>query len=142
MTLNVTAYTGMGPGQHDVNVTGVSVKTAKAGGEYLRWEFTDADGKTASANTSKEITPGNKTGKWFATLTGTPTEVGQARQLAEVLGAGATIEIELNDEGYPKVTNLIGRRSAPRASRSFAQTSSNDSAHAALDKLADDALPF
>src|SRR6185369_18011752 len=62
LMLEVTAYTGLGPGPHDVNVTGLSIKTAKAGGDYLRWEFTDATGKTASANTSKEMTPGNKTG--------------------------------------------------------------------------------
>ena len=107
--LEVTAYTGLGPGIHDVNVTACSVKQAKAGGEYLRWEYTAADGKTASENTSKEMTPGNKTGKRFAALTGRPTEIGERRSLTEVIGKPATIVIEVNDEGYPKVIALTAR---------------------------------
>ena len=112
--LEVTAYTGLGPGTHDVVVTGLTVKTAKAGGEYLRWEFSDAAGKTASINSSKEMTPGNRTGRWFASLTGRPTVIGESRHLGEVIGKAATVEIQLNDEGYPKVTALLGRQaSAP-----------------------------
>ncbi len=113
--LEVTAYTGLGPGIHEIHVTGLSVKTAKAGGDYLRWEFTAADGKTASANTSKEITPGNKTGKWYAALTGRPVQIGEQRALTEPIGKAGTIVIEVNDEGYPKVIALTGRESTPAA---------------------------
>ena len=107
--LEVTAYTGLGPGVHEINVTSLTVKQAKAGGDYLRWEFTDTHGKTASANTSKEMTPGNKTGKWYAALTGRPTVIGEQRSLQEVLGRPGTIVIEVNDEGYPKVIALTAR---------------------------------
>ena len=109
MTLNVTAFTGLGAGPHDVWVTDVSVKTAKAGGNYLRWEFRDADDHQASANTSEEMTPGNKTGKWFAALTNRPTVVGEQRHISEVIGKPASIFIEINAEGYPKVTGLTSR---------------------------------
>lgn len=106
MTLHVTAYSGLGPGVHQVAVTDLKVAKAKAGGDYLRWEFTDREGKTASTNSSVEMTPGNKTGKWFAALTGRPTEIGQDRQLSEVIGHWCTIVIELNPEGFPKVIAL------------------------------------
>ena len=111
-TLEVTAYTGIGPGASDINVTDCKVMQSKAGGDYLRWEFTDAQGKTASANSSVEMTPGNKTGKWFAALTGKATEVGQSRDLREVIGKPGTIMVELNAEGYPKVLALTGRQSS------------------------------
>jgi hypothetical protein len=113
--LEVTAYTGIEPGIHDINVTDCKTMTAKAGGEYLRWEFTRADGKTTSANSSVEMTPGNKTGKWFAALTGTPTIVGQTRSIGEVIGKAGTIVVELNAEGFTKVIALTGRQAKPAA---------------------------
>jgi len=142
--LEVTAYTGMGPGTHECVVTGLTVKTAKAGGEYLRWEFTDAQGKTASANTSKEMTPGNKTGKWYASLTGRPTVIGENRAIGEVIGKPAIIEIQLNDEGYPKVTTLLGRHgtvaSHPPVGETVAQSESG-TPRSGDEGLSDD-LPF
>ena len=117
MTLDVTAFTGLGEGIHQVVVTGVTRKIAKAGGDYLRWEFIDSDGKTASANTSVEMTPGNKTGKWFASLTGVPTTVGQSRQIAEVVGKACTIVVEINAEGYPKISALTARQGQAHANR-------------------------
>lgn len=122
MTLDVTAFTGLGAGIHDVNVTGLERKVAKAGGDYLRWEFADREGHTTSANSSVEMTPGNKTGKWFAALTGRPTVVGESRQMAEVIGRPCTIVIELNAEGYPKILALTARQADPRVVPSFAQT--------------------
>ncbi len=107
--LEVTAYTGLGPGPHDVVVTGLTRKTAQAGGEYLRWEFSDRDGKTTSANSAIEMTPGNKTGKWFATLTGRPTVVGERRDPQEVIGKPCSIFLELNSEGFTKVVGLTAR---------------------------------
>ncbi len=133
MTLNVTAYTGIGPGIHEVSVTALDIKTAKAGGDYLRWEFTDAKGNTTSANSSMEMTPGNKTGKWYAALTGKPTEVGQARALTEVMGKPATIVVELNPEGFPKVIALTARSAAPVAHEPVGKTVAEDEA---------DGLPF
>ena len=122
-TLEVTAYTGLGAGAHEVVVTDVTVKKAVAtGGEYLRWEFRDSDDKAASANTSLEVTPGNKTGKWFSALTGRPVVIGEKRDTAEVIGKPASIFIELNREGYPKVISVTGRQADPRTVQSFAQS--------------------
>ncbi len=146
--LNVTAYTGIGPGIHEVNVTGLDIKTAKAGGDYLRWEFTDAKGNTTSANSSMEMTPGNKTGKWFAALTGKATEVGQSRALTEVIGAPATIVVELNPEGFPKVIALTARTSPKKAAHTPAALSVAQSEGAAKAEQQhaiqerDDELPF
>lgn len=122
MSLDVTAFTGLGEGSHDIAVTNLEKKNAKAGGEYLRWEFSDRDGRTASANSSVEMTPGNKTGKWFAALTGRPTVVGESRQMSEVIGAPGTILVEINPEGYPKVIALVARKADPRVVQSYAQT--------------------
>ena len=111
MSLEVTAFTGLGPGIHDVVVTGLERKIAKAGGDYLRWEFSDTEGKTSSANSSVEMTPGNKTGKWFAALTGRPTVVGEKREITEVIGRPCTIVQELNPDGFPKIIALTARAS-------------------------------
>jgi hypothetical protein len=140
--LNVTAYTGIGPGIHEVNVTALDIKTAKAGGDYLRWEFTDAKGNTTSANSSMEMTPGNKTGKWFAALTGKATEVGQSRALTEVIGAPATIVVELNPEGFPKVIALTARASAAKAAKTFAQIDAPMTTPQGDGGTEDDQLPF
>lgn len=115
MSLEVTAYAGLGPGIHDVNVTGLEQKTSKVGGPYLRWEFTDGEGKTTSSASSVEMTPGNKTGRWFATLTGRPTVVGEKREIHEVIGKPCTIVQELNAEGYPKITSLLPRQSSAQS---------------------------
>jgi hypothetical protein len=113
MSLEVTAYSGIGPGVHDVRVTGLETKASKMGGDYLRWEFSgdepDIEGKTTSANSSVEMTPGNKTGRWFAALTGKPTVVGERREMSEVIGRPCTIVQELNAEGYPKLIALTAR---------------------------------
>ncbi len=140
MTLHTTAYTGIGPGVHNVNVTGLDIKQAKAGGDYLRWEFTDEQGRTTSANSSTEMTPGNKTGKWFAALTGKPTTVGEDRQLSEVIGRPATIVIELNPEGYPKVIALTAREATAKAVKPFSAAEKAAGQHAIQE--GDDPLPF
>ncbi len=138
--LNVTAYTGIGPGIHEVNVTALDIKTAKAGGDYLRWEFTDAKGKTTSANSSIEMTPGNKTGKWFAALTGKPTEVDQSRALTEVIGRPASIVVELNPEGFPKVIALTAREAKAKGVKPFSEDAAKAETQHALQE--GDELPF
>jgi hypothetical protein len=112
--LEVTAYTGLGAGPHDVVITDVLVKVAKAGGDYLRWEFADKNDNKASVNTSKDITPGNKTGKWMGAVTGRPVVVGERRDTDELIGKPASIFIEINAEGYPKVISVTGRQADPR----------------------------
>ncbi len=138
--LNVTAYTGIGPGIHEVNVTGLDIKTAKAGGDYLRWEFTDAKGNTTSANSSMEMTPGNKTGKWFAALTGKPTEVGQSRALTEVIGKPAAIVVELNPEGFPKVVALAASDRKAKGVKPFSEGAAKAEEQHAVQES--DELPF
>lgn len=118
MTLDVTAtaYTGLGPGPHDVTVTGIERKVAKAGGDYMRWEFADDAGNTTSANTSADLTPGNKTGKWYSALTGRVVQVGQSYSLADCIGRPASIYIELNADGFPKVISVTPRQVSAKRS--------------------------
>jgi len=140
MSLDVTAFTGLGEGSHDIVVTGLEKRSAKAGGEYLRWEFSDRDGKTASANSSIEMTPGNKTGKWFASLTGKPTVVGESRQMAEVIGRPGSIMVEINPEGYPKVVALVARKADKRTVQPFAEAAQKAEQQHAIQE--GDELPF
>ena len=143
--LEVTAFTGLGPGQHDVVVTGCEVRPSKAGGTYLWWQFTGAEGKTTSAITDVAMTPGNKTGRWFASLTGKPTVIGESRALTEVFGKAATIEMVINAEGYPKITALMGRQTSPkRAQRPVGETVADSEAQVveAPDEAVSDELPF
>lgn len=141
MTLEVeaTAYSGLGPGPHNVNVTGIERKQAKAGGSYFRWEFTDAAGDTATANTAEALTPGNKTGRWYSALTGKVVDVGAKYSLAECIGKPAAIFIELNPEGYPKVISVQARTADPRVIPPVAETVA---ASEAGKQLHDDDLPF
>jgi len=145
MKLEVTAYTGLGAGPHEVVVTDVTVKKAAGtGGQYLRWEFRNKDDKQTSANTSLEVTPGNKTGKWLGAVTGRPVVIGESRDTAEVIGKPAAIFIELNAEGYPKVISVTGRQADARVVQPFAETNKAAAIHAAQEGDEDPttALPF
>ena len=142
VTLNVraTAYTGLGPGAHKVSVTGIERKVAKAGGDYFRWEFTDEQGNTASANTSATLTPGNKTGKWYANLTGEVVQVDGDYDLSRCIGKPADIFIELNPEGFPKVISVVGRLATVRNATPTAEAIAK-AEHAKQEGDTDD-LPF
>lgn len=146
MTLNVqaTAYTGLGPGPHAVHVTGIERKVAKAGGDYFRWEFTDPTGSVASANTSADLTPGNKTGKWYSALTGKVVQVGGNYSLADCIGKPADIFIELNQEGFPKVISVTARQTHAQASNTTEQVLASERQKAAEQHAIQegDELPF
>jgi hypothetical protein len=90
-----------------------------------------------------EMTPGNKTGKWFAALTGKVTEVGQSRALTEVIGKPATIVVELNPEGFPKVIALTARASTVKAAKPVAESIQTPTTTPQGDGgTEDDQLPF
>ena len=142
--LNVTAYYGIEPGIHPITVTGLEIKQAKTGGEYLRWEFTRDDGKITSANSSIEMTPGNKTGKWYAAVTGRPTVVGEQRALSEVIGKPGTILVELNAEGFTKVIAVTARQSSTPSHAPVGETvaKSESGTPRSGDEALSDELPF
>lgn len=144
MTLDVTAtaYTGLGPGPHDIVVSGIERKQAKAGGDYMRWEFTDAEGNSGSANTSADLTPGNKTGRWYSALTGRVVEVGKNYSLAECIGKPGSIFIELNAEGYPKVISVTARTAKPKKVMPVLEAEAQLHDDTPLSGKQDDALPF
>lgn len=143
MTLNTRAYTGLEPGQHDVAVTALEPKTAKAGGRYLRWTFTGRNGDSVTANTAIDLTPNNSTGKWFASLTGRPTVVGELREIHEVIGRAATIEVEETPEGYPKVVNLMGRQTTSSPVKPLVEATQKAAEQHALQENEDSGdLPF
>ena len=122
MKIEATAYTGLGPGPHDVTVTGVEVRMSKTfGGTYLQWEFTDADGNTTKANTSTDFTPGNKTGRWYSALTGRTIVVGETYDTDDVIGKPASIYIELDAvTQFTKVISVNARQVTPKRSRTAA----------------------
>ena len=142
MPLTVRAYSGLGPGAHDVVVTDCKEKVSeKFGGTYLRWEFTDEAGDSTSANTAAVLTPGNKPGKWFAAVTGRPTVVGEDREASEVIGKPCSIFIEENAEGYAKVISVTPRTAkAPRRQTANLTPAENAAVQHALQE--GDDLPF
>lgn len=121
MKLTVAAYTGLGPGPHDVAVTGIELLKSKMGGQYLQWEFTDAEGKTTKANSAAEITPGNKTGKWYQAVTGKTITVGQDVDIEDVIGCAASIFIEEQPDGFGKVISVQGRTRSAKAAQPVAE---------------------
>lgn len=146
MKIEATAYTGLGPGPHDVTVTGVEVKAARVtGAPYLQWEFTDAEGNTTKTNTSTDFTPGNKTGRWYSALTGRTIVVGETYDTDDLIGKPASIYIELNAEGYTKVISVNARQVSPKKRTATAEAVANSEATneaATLHAVQEDELPF
>jgi hypothetical protein len=151
VTLEVKAYSGLGPGEHDVTVTDCKITQSKRfGGDYLRWEYTDDAGRTITENSSTDITPGNRTGKRFSALLGKPVEVGEHYAPADVIGRPAKIFVEM-DGDYPKVVMLVARKAtaAHRTASAEAVANSEGTQKAADlkagqegDPTDPDALPF
>lgn len=112
--IEATKYDGLGPDIYDARVMSIEVKQAKAGGDYLRIVFAAEEGGEISGNTAYSITPGNKTGRWYTAITGTPIVEGTRYDLDDLLGKRCRIVVELNPEGYPKVASVTGPK-APKA---------------------------
>lgn len=120
MTFQVTEYIpNVAPGAYPAVCTGIEVIPAKGvNTPYRRWEFTLADGtgRTAPGTSSMQTTPGSKAGKWAAALIGRVPAVGENLTL---IGQPCTIVVELNDNGYEKVTSVLPRQAAPPAAAPF-----------------------
>ena len=103
MPIEVAAYTpSVTPGPHQATCTGTPEKAAKSDPTniFRVWEFTLDDGRTVSGSSSL---PKSKGGKWLAALLGRVPEAGET---VEPIGCRCTIIVELDDNGYEKVTTV------------------------------------
>lgn len=113
--MKVAKYDGLGPDIYDAVVGAVTPKKAQAtGAPYLRWEFVTSDGDI-SANSSAVITPGNKTGKWYSAITGLALVEDMDIEMQDCVGKPCRIVVELNPEGYPKVSSVTGPKAVHKA---------------------------
>jgi hypothetical protein len=116
--------------------------------EYRRWTFSLLDGRTVPGTTSMQNTPGSKAGKWAAALAGRTLVVGDRPVL---IGAPCKIVVELNENGYERVTSVLPRQAAPVHRTATAEAVAHSEGTAAAEKIHEaqedptkdpDALPF
>ena len=105
MPIAIAGYVAsISPGAYQAVCTDVETRTSKAdGSEFRVWTFslTDGSGRTVSASSSLLTSPNSKGGKWIAALIGRiPTE----GESVEPVGRACTILVELNADGYERVT--------------------------------------
>lgn len=102
MPITVAAYTpSIAPGPYQATCTGLAEKATKDGATFRVWEFTLDDGRSTSGASSLSTSPKSKGGKWLTTLLGRQPEAGET---VEPVGKRCTIIIELDDNGYERVT--------------------------------------
>lgn len=114
MPITITAYVpSVTAGAYPAVCTLVEDKANKADGSIFRvWEFTLADGtgRTVGASSSIQTTPRSKGGKWIAALLGRTPNVGED---VDVIGRPCIVGVEINDDGYEKVTTVMPPMAAP-----------------------------
>ena len=114
MPIEITAYVpNVKPGSYNAVCTGCTTRAAKDGsGDFRVWEFTLADGtgRTIGASSSLQTSPKSKAGKWIAAMLGRPPQVGEN---VEVVGLACIIGVELNDDGFERVTTVTAPLSSP-----------------------------
>lgn len=106
MPITVAAYTpSVAPGPYQATCTGVVEKAAKSDPTniFRVWDFTLDDGRTTSGSSSLSTSPKSKGGKWLAAMLGRVPEAGES---VEPAGMRCTIIVELDDNGYEKVTTV------------------------------------
>lgn len=114
MPITVAAYTpSIAPGPYQATCTGLAEKATKDGATFRVWEFTLDDGRSTSGASSLSTSPKSKGGKWLTALLGRQAEAGET---VEPVGRRCTIIIELDDNGYERVTTV-----APPESKSPAK---------------------
>ena len=104
MPITVAAYTpSIAPGPYQATCTGLDTRQSKDGGEFRVWTFTTDGGQEASGASSMSTSPKSKGGKWLAALLGRVPEAGEE---VEPVGKRCTIIVELDDNGYERVTTV------------------------------------
>ena len=112
MPITVAAYTpSIAPGPYQATCTGLTEKATKDGNTFRVWEFTLDDGRSTSGASSLSTSPKSKGGKWLTALIGRQAEAGET---VEPVGRRCTIIIELDDNGYERVTTVAPPEAAPR----------------------------
>ena len=145
MPITVAAYTpSIAPGPYQATCTGLTEKATKDGATFRVWEFTLDDGRSTSGASSLSTSPKSKGGKWLAALLGRQAEAGET---VEPVGRRCTIIVELDDNGYERVTTVAPpeavKPTRTRTATAEAVANAEGTAHAAAEHAAqEDGLPF
>jgi hypothetical protein len=111
--ITITRYVpSVAAGSYPARVTGCETRAAKDGsGEFRVWEFTldDGTGRTVGATSSMQTSPKSKAGRWIAAMLGRTPDV---EEDVEVIGLPVTIGVILNDDGFERVDQVLGRVAA------------------------------
>lgn len=144
MPITVAAYTpSIAPGPYQATCTGLVEKAAKSDptNMFRVWEFTLDDGRTTSGSSSLSTSPKSKGGKWLAALIGRVPEAGEE---VEPIGRRCTIIVELDDNGYEKVTTVAPPESkGPKSPvKPLDEATAKAAEQHAVQEDPTDALPF
>lgn len=124
MSIEITAYIpSVQPGSYNAVCTSCTTRAAKDGsGDFRVWEFTLADGsgRTIGASSSLQTSPKSKAGKWIAAMLGRPPQIGEN---VEVVGLPCIIGVELNPDGFERVTTVLAAQGGAPAHRQPAAAS-------------------
>ena len=138
MPITVAAYTPtVAPGPYQATCTDVVEKATKDGNTFRVWEFTTDSGQNVSGASSLSTSPKSKGGKWLAALLGRQPEAGET---VDPVNKRCTIIVELDDNGYEKVTTVAPAEAvSPKRRQPVAESVTQDEA---AKQLHDDDLPF
>jgi hypothetical protein len=119
--MTVSAYTPkVAPGVYDAVCTDQVVKVSpKDGAEFRIWEFTTTDGQVVTGSSSMLTSQGSKGGKWLAALLGAVPAEGDT---VEPVGRPCQIVVELNENGYERVTGVLPRKASATSRKPIAET--------------------
>jgi hypothetical protein len=93
------------PGTYPATLAGYRIEhSVKFDNDFRVWEFTLSEGHKVDGSTSLNTGKKSKGGKWIAALLGRQPDKGDKVTL---IGKPCLVVVEENDDGWPKVTNVL-----------------------------------
>jgi hypothetical protein len=92
------------PGTYPAALAKIRVETSAAFGDFRAWDFVLDEDHVVGGATSMNTGRKSKGGKWIAALLGRQPEKGEK---VDLIGKHCLVVVEENDDGWPKVTNVL-----------------------------------
>ena len=96
--------TDIPPGTYPATVKSIITKESKAFGQFRAWDFELENGSIVGGGTSTMTGTKSKAGRWIVAILGRKPEAGEA---VDLIGKKALVVVEISDDGWPKVTDVI-----------------------------------
>jgi hypothetical protein len=97
-------------GTYPAKLIEITTLTSDAFGDFRRWDFKLENGSGVNGASSMNTGRKSKAGKWIAALLGRSPEKGEA---VNVIGRACLVVVEEDNDGWPKVTNVLPPLAAP-----------------------------